>query len=150
MAKYGRTHGMRFTREYMIWGAMKKRCLNPSAVNYKKYGGSGITVCEKWLRFEGFFEDMGLSNGLCLDRIDNKNGYFKENCRWVSYHQNNRNKSNNVRIEGKTISEWSESTGLSTSLICWRIKKKGMSPIDAVTTPITRGKNKQPNQVRTL
>ena len=132
---------MRNTREYMIWSGMKKRCLYPKANNYKKYGGAGITVCDKWMKFEGFFEDMGLSNGMCIDRIDNTKGYFKENCRWVPYRQNNRNKSNNVRVEGKTLSEWAEITGISTSVISYRLHKLKMEPIIAVTTPLMRGKN---------
>jgi len=142
---------MRKSREYMIWSGIKKRCLNPVAANYKKYGGSGITVCDKWMAFEGFFDDMGFSNGMCIDRIDNTKGYSKENCRWVTYRQNNRNKSNNVRVEGKTLSEWCEITGISTSVINYRLHVMKMEPIIAVTTPLMRGKNAaQPNQVRTL
>jgi len=135
-------HGMRNTREYMIWQGMKKRCMNPNAINYKDYGAKGITVCDKWMDFAGFYEDMGLSNGLCLDRIDNTKGYSKENCRWVNHSQNNRNKSNNVLICGKTMVEWSEISGLSPQVISHRIKKLNMPPIIAVTTPIMRGINK--------
>jgi len=135
-------HGMRNTREYMIWQGMKKRCMNPNAINYKDYGYKGITVCEKWMDFIGFYEDMGLSNGLCLDRIDNTKGYSKDNCRWVTYKQNNRNKSNNFLIEGKTVQEWSEKTKLSPQVIFHRLKKLKMTPLLAVTTPIMRGINK--------
>lgn len=138
MALHGRTHGMRFTREYNIWDGMKKRCFSPACASYKNYGAKGITVCDKWMKFEGFFEDMGLSNGLCLDRIDNNKGYSKENCRWVSYTENNRNKKNNILVEGKTLSEWSEITGLSTAVISYRIKRMGMSPEAAVKTPLMK------------
>ena len=132
-------HGMRNTREYMIWQGMKKRCMNPKAINYKDYGAKGIAVCEKWMDFVNFYEDMGLSNGLCLDRIDNTKGYSKENCRWVTHKQNNRNKSNNVLIDGKTVQEWSEKTKLSPQVIFHRINKLKMPPLVAVTTPIMRG-----------
>jgi hypothetical protein len=142
MALHGKTHGMRYSREYAIWETMKKRCLKPNMPSYKYYGAKGVTVCDKWMKFEGFFEDMGLSNGLCIDRIDNKKGYSKDNCRWVTYKENNRNKSNNVVVDGKTVSEWSEKTGISKQVISHRIKKMGMSPIAAVTTPIMRGRNK--------
>jgi hypothetical protein len=137
------THGMKHAREYKIWDGMKYRCSNKNAVNYKDYGGRGITVCDKWMRFEGFFEDMGYSNGLCLDRIDNNKGYSKENCRWVNHKQNNRNKRNNVRICGKTMIEWSEETGISPQVICYRIKKMGMSYLDAVSTPLLKKHNKE-------
>jgi len=120
---------------------MKKRCLNENAINYKDYGAKGIGVCDKWLNFNGFFEDMGFSNGLCLDRIDNSKGYSKENCRWVSHKTNNRNKSNNFLISGKTVAEWSDISGLSKQVIFHRIKKLNMEPLTAVSTPIFRGKN---------
>ena len=135
-------HGMKKTREYTIWQGMKKRCMNPNAINYKDYGAKGITVCEKWIDFVGFYEDMGLSGGLCLDRIDNTKGYLKDNCRWVTHSQNNRNKSNNVLIEGKTMTEWSEITGLSKQVISWRMYKLNMPPIIALSTPLMRGARK--------
>ena len=63
---------------------MKDRCLNPMHVHSKNYLQRGIAVCEKWMSFEGFYEDMGdRPNGWSLDRIDNYKGYFKENCRWI-------------------------------------------------------------------
>lgn len=132
------THGMRNTREYKIWESMKRRCMNANATNFKDYGGRGITVCEKWMTFEGFFGDMGPSNGMCLDRIDNDKGYCKDNCRWVTSTQNNRNRRDNVLVNGKTLSQWSEETGLSQQVINYRIKRMGMSPIAAVTTPPMR------------
>jgi hypothetical protein len=138
MAKYEKTHGMKGTREYSIWGTMKKRCLKQNMPSYKYYGAKGITVCDKWLKFEGFFEDMGFSNGLCLDRIDTSKGYYKENCRWVTYKENNRNKSNNFLIEGKTCAEWSEISGLSPQVIHYRIHKLKMNPIEAVSMPLMR------------
>jgi len=142
MARYGQTHGMRNSREYGIWDTMRKRCLKPNMPSYKYYGAKGVTVCEKWMKFEGFFDDMGHSNGLCLDRIDNTKGYEKENCRWVTHKENNRNKSNNVRVEGKTLAEWSEMTGISQQVFFYRMNKMGMSPLAAVTTPLMRGRNK--------
>jgi hypothetical protein len=141
MAIHGQTHGMRNSREYGIWGTMKKRCLKPNMPSYKYYGARGVTVCEKWMKFEGFFEDMGFSNGLCLDRIDSTKGYSKDNCRWVTYKQNNRNKTNNVIVEGKTLAEWSEKTGISPQVIFYRMNRMGMLPLAAVTTPLMRGRN---------
>lgn len=51
-------HGMAGTRIYGIWLAMKKRCADPNNVGYKRYGGRGIKVCDKWSKFKGFYEDM--------------------------------------------------------------------------------------------
>jgi hypothetical protein len=48
---------------------------------------------------------------LTIDRIDNNQGYYPSNCRWVSYHKQNRNKSSNIYlvIDGvsKILKDWS-------------------------------------------
>jgi len=54
------THGKYNTPEYRSWFGMKSRCLNPRNYGFRNYGGRGITVCKKWMEFEGFIEDMGL------------------------------------------------------------------------------------------
>lgn len=79
-----KTHGMTNTRQYQCWVDMKTRCDNRHNKFYSYYGGRGITYCEKWKTFEGFWEDMaeGYSDSLTLNRRDNDGGYFKENCRW--------------------------------------------------------------------
>lgn len=90
-------HGLTHTPEYCVWESMKKRCLNKNNHAYPRYGGRGITVCERWLESAAnFVEDMGLrpSDKHQLDRIDNNKGYYKENCRWVLSIINNKNKRN--------------------------------------------------------
>jgi len=84
------THGHSDKNYYYVWQAMKARCSNPSNAKYHIYGGKGITVCDKWLTFEGFWEDMGsgYEEGLTIDRIDASKGYSKDNCRWITKSQN--------------------------------------------------------------
>jgi len=78
-------HGMRDTKIWCSWRCMKTRCLNPNNFKYKDYGGRGIEVCEKWLNFQGFFEDMGVRpEGMTLERKNNSLGYYKENCKWAT------------------------------------------------------------------
>jgi len=86
------SHGMTLTKEYGTWRGMLGRCNNPNAAHYASYGGRGITVCERWLKFENFYADMGKKpDGLTLDRVDNNAGYSAENCRWASHTEQSRN-----------------------------------------------------------
>lgn len=80
------SHGQSGTRFYKIWQGMKKRCMNPKATSYKFYGAKGVKVCDRWISYENFAEDMqkGYNDTLTLDRIDGTKDYTPENCRWVS------------------------------------------------------------------
>lgn len=121
-------HGQCSSPEYRCWASMKFRCLNQNSAEWHKYGGRGISVCERWLTFANFLEDMGKRPALyTIDRIDNSRGYEPSNCRWASYTQNNRNRRSNVNITiygtTKCLSEWAKEVGLQPSTIRWRLKR---------------------------
>lgn len=113
----GKTHGMYGTRVNKSWSTMIERCTNPKSKSYKDYGGRGIYVCERWMSFENFYEDMGdRPTGMSLDRIDNKKGYEPGNCKWSTpkEQQNNRRNSRRYSFDGieYTSLELSEITGV--------------------------------------
>ena len=90
-------HGMKYTKEYSIWGNMKDRCINENNKDYHNYGGRGIRICEEWYDFENFYRDMGdCPEDYTLGRIDNDGNYCKENCEWQSREEQQRNRSNTI------------------------------------------------------
>lgn len=116
---------------YNSWHDMKRRCLNPNRKDFMWYGGRGIEVCDKWLKFAGFAEDMlgTYFTGATIDRIDNNKGYCKENCQWSTKSKQQQNRSNNsghwkhkkevdaMHKKGATYKEIASHFGMSVSTV---------------------------------
>ena len=125
-----KTHGLSATRVYRIWKAMKNRCLRSTDPFFHRYGGRGIRVDERWLKFENFYSDMGEppTDKHSLDRVDGDGHYTLANCRWATptEQQNNRSTNRLLTVNGETatIAEWSRRTGLAKSTIRERLQRK--------------------------
>lgn len=82
---------------YRVYWAMKDRCYNSNNKHYDRYGGRGITICDKWLDdYEVFYNwcmNNGYKDGLSIDRIDNDGNYCPENCRWITIAEQQQNKT---------------------------------------------------------
>jgi hypothetical protein len=129
----GKKHGMFGSRTYKSWQSMIERCNDKNNPSYARYGGAGITVCERWKNFEFFMVDMGIRpDGMTLDRKDNSKGYSPENCRWATYAQQANNRSNNrkVHYQGNeyTAKEFAEMTGMNYHTMRHKIFRDGVSP----------------------
>lgn len=122
------THGMRGSPEWRTWISMKTRCLNSHRSEYTRYGGRGITICDRWLHsFESFFADMGErpTPWHSIDRINNDGNYEPDNCRWATVQQQAENRSNVQQLEfgGQvdTLKGWSRRSGIPYSTLRRRL-----------------------------
>ncbi|AUR82565.1 winged helix-turn-helix DNA-binding domain protein [Vibrio phage 1.152.O._10N.222.46.E1] len=73
------------------WHNMMQRCYNPDAVNYKYYGGKGVTVCEEWHDFTTFAKwcDDNNVDGNDIDKdASSSNVYSPDTCTVVSHARN--------------------------------------------------------------
>lgn len=135
---------------YNTWTGMRERCHNPRNQMFPRYGGRGIKVCERWMKFSNFLADMGPKppggRAVSIDRIDNNGDYEPENCRWTTAKQQARNRSNNTFLSldelTMTQGEWELRLGLSKGTIYHRIKA-GWSLERALTAPKIIGTRKR-------
>jgi len=132
------SHGHNNTNSptYRTWMAMKQRCSNPKNIAFDRYGGRGISVCQRWQNsFENFINDMGpRPPGHTIERRNVDGNYTPDNCCWIPNDKQCLNRRSNVIIEfnGKkqTVTEWSKEIGIPREIIYHRIKAKW--PIDKV------------------
>lgn len=131
------------------------RCYRNTGPRYERYGGRGITVCERWRNsFDSFVVDMGAkpSPEYQIDRIDNDKGYWcgkcqecvslgrAPNCRWLTPIENQRNRPDNIyaTINGERllVREWCKRLGVKYGTVVGRHTVRGMSYEEALTTPV--------------
>lgn len=120
-------HGYSHSKTYVAWEGMKQRCLTPAHKAYKHYGGRGISICKRWMKFENFLADMGeVPEGKTLERKNNNKGYTPDNCVWATHLEQGRNRRNNKIIkylgERLPLSIWTEKLGLNYYTVHYRFQ----------------------------
>lgn len=138
-------HGMtrRFTKmppEYNSWRGMIQRCTNPKHQAYSDYGGRGITICDSWMSFMNFYNDVGRrpTELHTISRIDNNGPYSPTNCRWELFSQQARNRRSNVLVtyqnETLCLCDMASKFGIKYSRLRSRLRN-GMAIQQAIETP---------------
>lgn len=136
-----RSHGLGKPPEYAVWANMLQRCTNPKNRSYKRYGGRGIKVCDRWLKFENFYADIPRrpSPIHSLDRYPDNNGdYEPGNVRWATDSEQAHNKTNNVNLtylgETHCLTEWARILGIPLPTLHNRLRV-GWSVEETLGTP---------------
>lgn len=139
-------HGKHGLPEYKVWKSMNDRIANPNNKHWNRYGGRGISICDRWRDFDNFITDMGQrpTPKHQIDRINNDGNYEPSNCRWVTKTENMRNTSLCVEFkykgQSKTLGEWSEIYGLNRMTLYNRVNRLGWD-IEKALTKKTRFKD---------
>lgn len=123
-------HGGWNTPEWKVWLGMNRRCTDQNSASFDRYGGAGVTVCERWRdSFPNFLADMGAKPTAAhtIDRIDNTKGYSPDNCRWATKAEQatNRKTTRFVTFQGRTLplKYWAKEIGISDIGLAWRLKR---------------------------
>lgn len=141
---HGQTSNGKISQEYQVWAGMIQRCTNPNEAGFKNYGGRGISVCEAWRQFTGFFKDMGErpSGKHSIDRIDNNGNYCPENCRWATKDEQSSNRRDNRIItfngEAKPLFLWARAIGITNTSLAERLESASFTLEEALTKKTQR------------
>lgn len=132
---------------YQRWTSIRRRSSCPNSLDYKYYGGRGITLIEEWKDFWVFVDDIESTigpipyEGAFLDRINNDEGYYPGNMQWADPQTNcnNRTSTHELTYNGKTqsIGDWSREVGIDGRTL-WSRLTYGWSEEKALTTPIRK------------
>jgi hypothetical protein len=138
--KHGHCTNGIISREWFTWKQMRNRCDNPNSKLYHRYGGRGITVCERWKGRDGFakfFQDMGVKpEGLTLERINNDGNYEPSNCRWATRVEQTLNRITNILLEHsgtkQCISAWARQLNIPYTSFRYKLQKQGKTLADII------------------
>lgn len=129
---------------YGVWFDMLRRCYSENYKAYRDYGARGITVTERWHRFENFLSDMGERPflGATVERKNVNGNYEPSNCVWASRLEQAVNKRKSLRYSYRGA-EYTErelfaiaaTFGVTSSAVHCRLNK-GVAVEAAVESPL--------------
>lgn len=131
---------------YRKWCTIRSRCYNKNHEKYKIYGAKGIKMCDEWENNPREFikwclETYPHGEKLTIDRIDGNGPYAPWNCRWATIKEQNRNKSDNVKVifngEEKILPELAEEYNIDLERLRKRLKN-GWDIQRALTEPVNK------------
>lgn len=92
-----------------IYSGMMARCYDRDHINFVNYGAKGIKVCIKWMNDNNEFFKWALINGykegLTLDRINPSQGYYPENCRFITMAENIQSRMSITKLNPEKVKE---------------------------------------------
>jgi hypothetical protein len=140
LTKHGQSKRGHRSKTYTSWASMMSRCYNINNSRYAWYGGRGIKVCDRWHKFEDFYNDIGdIPKGLTLDRSDNEGNYEPNNWRFSTQREQCNNKRNTVILkhngESRSLSHWADILGISKQVL-WLRRKRWGDVERVLTTPL--------------
>jgi hypothetical protein len=139
--RHGHARAKKRSGTYSSWAAMLSRCRNPKSSVWERYGGRGITVCERWLKYENFLADMGERpiKGT-IERKDNDGNYEPGNCLWITQAEQllNTRRTKYVEWNGETkpLHQWCKLLGLDLERTRSRLKYAPPARVFASTEAI--------------
>ncbi len=152
--QHGHKVGGKRSPTYSVWIGMKRRCKDVKFKDFPKYGGRGISVCERWDRsFVAFLEDMGErpSRDHSIDRLDPGGNYEPGNCRWATAMEQLTEHKRDLRpvsINGVAYPNRAAACaafGIGTTTVSERLKA-GYSVEEAITAPKHKLPRKRPRE----
>jgi hypothetical protein len=126
----------------------RSRWFTADAKDVRNYSSRGIVVCERWLDFRKFLEDMGDRPGeeYSLDRYPNNNGNYEPgNCRWATAGEQARNRRVSLYVDYRGqryyLKDLCEEVGLPYSVVLgrmyigWSLERALREPVGARRGP---------------
>lgn len=126
------THGQTGTHLYKIWASMIQRCHDRKSKSFKSYGEKGVSVCNEWREFEGFYSwaiNNGYKETLSIDRIDCEGNYSPNNCQWIPLSLNREKHRDSIMLnyqgEERPLKTWCDKLNLPTQTVRRYYRKNG-------------------------